>query len=423
MTILDLIKFRTYAPFHLTIMALIMLWVTSDVTAEETASLMSGAWRGDFVLIKHTIDSQIEEGDGQSLADVDGNGKNNIIVGTGDGGEIYWYEKESPTNWTRHIIADGFIEIEGSLAADFNQDGQIEVIIFDQATADPGKPNVYIAKQDTEDPRGSWSVSVLDEDAPHVQQGLVYDVNENGIYDFFYAYEGVNEGEGGFYWMEFSGSDPLNSENWTKHEIDQMEGAWWIDYNSPKDFNGNGNSGDILVSARAGGRAPSSAVGGLFIYLRPDNPTNTWEKITVDTTFPTLHVSSGDLTGNGDDRDIVAGASHDSDDSGLFIYDYSDNWNKIVVEHDHNWWGTYAYDINNDGRAEIITGERTDDTIRIYAYDENEERYTLRAIDSFVKPDDQIIFDDINEDGRAAEFFVGSDPGGIFWYQAFRSDD
>ena len=55
--------------------------------------------------------------------------------------------------------------------------------------------------------------------------------------------------------------------------------------------------------------------------------------------------------------------------------------------------------------------------IRIYAWDEKEERYTRRSSTPFRKPDDQIIFDDITGDGRVREFFVGSDPDGLFWFQ------
>jgi len=375
----------------------------------------------DLVLKKHEVDTGINEGDGQSLADVDGDGQNNIIVGSGDGGMVYWYEKHSPSDWQKHLIADGFIEVEGTIAADFNQDGQIEVIILDQATADPGQPNVFIAKQKYNDPRREWLVTVLDNDAPHVQQGIALDITGNGILDFVYAYEGVNPGEGGFYWMENMGKNPLDSANWIKHEIAQMEGAWWIDYNSPKDFNENGNSGDLLVGVRAGGRAPSNAVGGIYILLKPIVPTGSWEKLTVDDSYPTLHISSGDLTGNGDDRDIVAGASHDSGDEGLFIYDFSREWQKTVVEREHNWWGTYAFDVTGDGMAEIISGERTTDTLRIYAYDRGTGQYMLRAQDHFLKPDDQILFDDINGDGHITEFFVGSDPDGIFWYHVICS--
>jgi hypothetical protein len=373
-----------------------------------------------FMLVKHEIDTSIREGDGQSMADVDGDGNNNVIVGTGRGGQVFWYEKHSPTEWTRHLIADGFVEVEGTIAADFNNDGQIEVVILDQATADLSRPHVSIAKQDTEDPRKSWSVSVLDSHAPHVQQGIAVDVTGNGLLDFVYAYEGKVDGQGGFYWMRNHGGNPLDPGNWTKHEIGQMEGAWWIDRNSPKDFSGDGVRGDLLVGARAGGRAPRSARGGIFLYLRPEDPTRPWQKITVDDTFPTLQVASGDLTGNGDDRDIVAGACHDSQHTGLYLYEFHNGWNRIEVESDHNWWGTYAYDINQDGRAEIIAGEQTGHTLRIYAFDQDADRYTLRASDRFRKPDDQILFDDITGDGRKTEFFVGADPGGVFWYQTYR---
>ncbi|MEX1121033.1 MAG: VCBS repeat-containing protein [Balneolales bacterium] len=412
----------TYIIFTFVVNFLVMLWFTTSCAPQKNVP-SQGILKGSLVLEKNVIDSQVEEGDGQSLADIDGDGSNNIIIGTGDGGEVYWYKKSSSTEWSKHLIADGFIEIEGTIAADFNNDGLIEVIILDQATADPSQPNVYIAKQDTDDPTEAWSVSVLDKDAPHVQQGISYDVNENGFLDFVYAYEGATNGEGGFYWLENNGGNPVISTNWTKHEIGKMDGAWWIDYNSPKDFNNNGNSGDILVSARSGGRSPSAARGGIFIFFRPQNPTDLWEKMAIDTSFTTLHVSSGNLTKNGDDRDIVAGASHDSDDFGLYIYDFSNGWKKIELESDHNWWGTYAFDINKNGNAEIISGERTDNTIRIYAYNETQKKYILQVSDSLLKPDDQIIFDDINKNGHVTDFFVGSDPDGLFWYETFKFED
>ncbi len=375
-----------------------------------------GELAGDFVLKRHTIDDTIAEGDGQSIADIDGDGENNIIVGTGDGGAVYWYEKHSPYDWTRHLIAGGFIEVEGTLAADFNGDGQIEVIILDQATADPTQPNVYIAKQDTEDPTGPWSIAILDEDAPHVQQGIVHDVDGDGGLDFVYAYEGAGP-DGGFYWMEYRGGDPLSANHWTKHEIEQVSGAWWIDYNSPKDFTGNGNEGDLLVSVREG-RNRAYSDGTVAIYERPEDPrSGEWRKHTIEDGYVPLHVSSGDLSGNGDGRDIVSAGSHDGGE-GLYWYEFGE-WRRHVIEVEGDWWGTYAFDINNSGRAEIITGKRYDDVLRIYAYDTASEQYNVVAEDGFHKPDDQIIFDDITGDGHKTEFFVGQDPGGIFWYQAF----
>lgn len=375
-----------------------------------------GELAGDFVLKRHIIDDTVAEGDGQSMADVDGDGENNILAGTGDGGAVYWYEKHGPHDWTGHLIADGLIEVEGTVSADFNGDGQIEVIIFDQATADPTQPNVYLAKQDTEDPTGPWSTAVLDEDAPHVQQGMVHDVDGDGRLDFVYAYEGDGP-DGGFYWMAYGGGDPLSADNWQKHEIDQVSGAWWIDHNSPKDFSGDGNEGDILVSVREG-RNRAHSDGEVVIYERPEDPRDgEWTKHTIEDGYVPLHVTSGDLSGNGDDRDIVSAGSHDGGE-GLYWYEFGE-WRRHVIEEDGDWWGTYAFDINNSGRAEIITGKRYDDVLRIYAYDAEAGQYNVVAEDSFHKPDDQIIFDDITGDGHKTEFFVGQDPGGIFWHQAF----
>lgn len=80
-----------------------------------TPSTTTSTAKGEFVLVKHTIDTEIEEADGQSIADVDGDGRNNIIVGTGDGGEVYWYDKKSPKDSERHLIADGLLKLKGRL--------------------------------------------------------------------------------------------------------------------------------------------------------------------------------------------------------------------------------------------------------------------------------------------------------------------
>ena len=377
---------------------------------------------GDLVLEKRVIGDIIEEGDGLSAADIDGDGDLDPIVGTGDGGSVYWLKKRNQTDWSRHLITEGLIEVEGTSAADFDGDGRMEIIIFDQATANPDAPNVYIAKQDTPDPMDGWSLAVLDENAPHVQQGLVFDVDADGDLDLVYAYEGKVDGEGGFYWMEYRGGDVLDSSNWEKYEIDQIEGAWWIDYNSPKDWGGLGN-GDIAVGVRAGGRSPPSALGGVFIYTQPSDPTEEWNRMIVDDDFPVLQVASGNFTGSGE-KDLVAGACHDSADSGLYIYEYDNQWNRIEVESGHDWWGTYAYDIDNDGMFEIISGDRTTKKMNVYAYDGDSGRYKKEATTTFEKPDDQIIFADIDGDGISTEFFVGSDVESILvWFLTYDMDE
>lgn len=394
-----------------------LIALPDSVTSNEDhlINFQGGKLEGIFVLEKFIIDTTINEGDGQSVADINRDGTNNLIVGTGNGGEVYWYEKVSPGSWQRHLVSKGYHEVEGTIAGDFDNDGQTEIIILDQRGN-----KVVFAKQANNDPGGEWLTLTLDPDANYVQQGIIMDITGNGYPDFIYAFEGSSKGDGGFYWMENKGGNLLDPDNWEKHEMQQFEGAWWIDHNSPRDW-GGGGTGDIAVSVREiRGRNPGSANGGVYILKQPSNPRDKWIKEAVDTSFPVLQVSSGDLTGNGDERDLVAGACHDSEHTGLFIYDHSNEWQRIEVESRHNWWGTYAFDINRNGRAEIISGERTGNTIRIYAFNDELNRYELQASDPFLKPDDQIIFEDIDGNGNKTEFFVGSDPDGVFWYRAFR---
>lgn len=386
-----------------------------------TAEGAAEGWR----LEQHVIDNTIEEGDGLSLADVDGDGANNPIVGTGDGGQVYWYAKQGPQDWTRHRIAEGYTEIEGTVAADFNGDGQIEVIIFDQATQSP--PGlVALAKQDTSDPKGSWSTLILDDTANHTQEGLVHDVSGDGRPDFIYSVEGSGADDGGFYWMQNLGGNPMAADNWVKHTIDQVSGAWWIDNNSPKNFNGNGNSGDILASVREG-RNRANADGRIVIYHRPDNPINApWPKtIVADLAgHDVLHVNSADFTGNGDDRDVAVGIGSNrggaESNRGLHIYAFG-TWQRTTLA-SHHYAAVHGQDINGDGRPEIIAMDRTDRELQLWVYSDRTGRYEIAARHDFIKADDQLIFDDIDGDGHRHEFFVGSDPRGLFWFKVHQPD-
>ncbi len=414
--------------------AVALLLISAPPPATATAAEATASGRPQLQLVRHTIDTGIREADGQSLADIDGNGVNNPVVGTGSGGRVFWYERDpaDPEPWRRHQIAGGFTEIEGTLAADFNGDGRIEVVIFDQATRNP--PGlVAIARQDQDDPRGSWSTTLLDREANHVQQGLVFDITGDGRLDFFYAYEGRGPGDGGFYWLQNLGGDPLDADNWVKHEIDQVSGAWWIDPHGPRDFNDNGNPGDIAVTVREGRNRQHSS-GAVLIYHRPEDPVNDrWEKTVIADLAgnDVLQICSGDFTGNGDARDLVVGvASHRGNapvrHRGLHLYLHdgaAGAWTHVRLSSLHTA-AVLGADLTGDGRQEIVAMDRTNHRLQLWRPDPSEQTgFRLEADHPFRKADDLLLVDDINGDGHARDLYVGSDPDGMFWFELVEVDD
>jgi len=81
---------------------------------------------------RHTLASEtdLHLGVGTDLADIDGDGNIDLVVGQGFGrSNVYWYEQpESPTDpWQQHLISNRFEKYHDLLVADIDNDGDDEL--------------------------------------------------------------------------------------------------------------------------------------------------------------------------------------------------------------------------------------------------------------------------------------------------------
>lgn len=106
--------------------------------------------------------------------------------------QIVWYENdgnpaESP--WRKHVICEHFPHAFEAIAADLDNDGQMEVI----ASAWDQTGLIAIFKH-RGDPRGSWDMQLLKEGWTNANQIIVADLTGNGRLDIIAAAErGSNE--------------------------------------------------------------------------------------------------------------------------------------------------------------------------------------------------------------------------------------
>ncbi|MCL5098936.1 MAG: FG-GAP-like repeat-containing protein, partial [Candidatus Omnitrophica bacterium] len=98
-------------------------------------------WHGELVVVytrpektgpwtRHVLDDTLKEGHALVVADLDGDGMDEIVAGWrgGQGGiAIYHADDDAGTNWTKQILDEG-IAVEGAVAADINADGRLDLV-------------------------------------------------------------------------------------------------------------------------------------------------------------------------------------------------------------------------------------------------------------------------------------------------------
>jgi hypothetical protein len=86
--------------------------------------------------VREVVDTAIVDGHTLVVADLDGDGTDEIIVGQRGGTHSVWIYRRSATGkWERSTLDDGGMAAAGCAAADFNGDGRIDIACIGTATA------------------------------------------------------------------------------------------------------------------------------------------------------------------------------------------------------------------------------------------------------------------------------------------------
>ncbi len=108
----------------------------------------------------HVIASDLKDGYQVIAADVNGDGRLDLIVVDSGSTELFWYE--NPT-WTRHLISSGMAHPINVAAKDIDGDGIPEIAVADEFSSTPKSSTGIVAiLHHNGDPRQPWAMRQID---------------------------------------------------------------------------------------------------------------------------------------------------------------------------------------------------------------------------------------------------------------------
>lgn len=343
---------------------------------------------GPARFVEHTIATGLTGGYQVVIADLNHDGKPDIIALASGMPELVWYE--NPT-WERHVIAGGFSRMINCAAWDADGDGIPEIVLasgFDnQAKNSPGIVSVL---HHDGDPRRPWKVTEIDRLAtshrlrwadiygngkkvlvnapltgPQAQapeyrdhtplvfyrpgewkRELIGDQNEGVVHGVFVV-DWDGDGRDEILTASFAGIDLYKFGKdglWTRSEIAKGDPAPW-----PKS-----GSSDVAVG-KAGGARYIAAIEpwhGSQVAVYRQNGT-AWTRRVIDDSLVDGHtIWTADLNGDGDDE-IIAGVRGGRHSVFLYYFDH-DQWSKQVLDDGGIAAAACApADLNGDGRIDV----------------------------------------------------------------------
>jgi hypothetical protein len=132
---------------------------------------------------EHTLNATSGAPDRNRLADIDGDGRLDAVVGFETPDKLAWYEQGSAatSTWTEHVIANviGPMSLD---VADMDKDGDLDVVVGEHNLSDPSSARLYIFEND--DGQGtSWTEHMLYTGDEHHDGTQVVDIDGDGDLD------------------------------------------------------------------------------------------------------------------------------------------------------------------------------------------------------------------------------------------------
>ncbi len=312
---------------------------------------------GEFV--RHTIHKQeVEWLERHQIADINGDGKPEIVVVDNWNGSVLWFEYEGDprerSSWSRHYISEGgLVGAYDVTVADLTGNGRMDVAASSWRT---GKQFAWF-----ENCADAWVKRVIEDDLPETRTIHAVEISGSERMDLI----GTASSAGQVMWYENLGGDP--DQMWQKHIIDPSAGR--VIHGNLVDMDGDGGTDFLAAVGVSGKTAEELAVQQVVWYEHDGDPrASPWTKHVICERFPFGFEAIGvDLDGDGEievvatgggDEGRVAVFKHRGDPLGVWDMELiKTNWpraNQVIVA-----------DLTGNGKPDLmVAAERDNQEIR-----------------------------------------------------------
>ncbi len=353
-----------------------------------------------------TLDSEITIGYGLAVADVDGDGKPDILLA--DAGESAWYRNP---DWKKQVLTGKLTPQDHVCIAaeDITRDGKAEIAVGAGWNPSDTKTSGAVFALFPEDEGKPWKAQALHhEPTVHRMHWVVRDDGKSFLAVLPLHGPGNRNGEGEG--IDFLGYEPPSerARDWPTflihkgfhlahnfdpvswngqkaqsmlvackegvHLLSPVDGKWMAKPMTAKP------SGEVRLGKLPGGKrfiATIEPMHGNEVVINPENPDGLWSegRIVADQSLGQGHgLATGDFLGLGYDQ-IVAGwrePSTDTGKTGLRLYtptnEEGTEWKLHATVDDGNMAceDLKAADLDGDGRLDLISSGRSSKNVIVY---------------------------------------------------------
>jgi hypothetical protein len=365
--------------------------------------LVAGALPARFV--EHTIATGLKGGYQVIAADLNHDGRPDLIALASGMQELFWFENPG---WQRHTIVGDQTHMINCAAWDTDGDGIPEIVLASQF-ANEAKKSIGIVSllKHNGDPRGLWTATEIDR-LPTSHRLRWADIDGSGRKVLINAPLTGLTAEA----PDYRGHTPLvfyRPGEWKRQVIgEQNEGVQHGIY--IVDWDGSGRE-SILTASFA----------GIDLYRYGQDGRWSRSEIAKGDPSPWPKCGSSDLAvGHLGKRRFVAAIEPWHGNQVAIYRPRQGDWNRLVIDDSlvsgHTLW---TADLNGDGKDEVIAGYRgKGQSVLIYsAADDQGSRWSKHVLDDGGMAASACTIADLNGDGRPDIACIGSATANLKWYE------